>query len=102
MQDPLILARQKELEIKEADVQRRAMTDQAKIQLETQKAIAKDALEKERIESQERIAGASIGQRIASDMQDSTRKDKELEIKQVQKIVDITKSMTEDSDRESE
>ena len=102
MQDPLILARQKELEIKEADVQRRATTDQAKIQLETQKAIAKDALEKERIESQERIAGASIGQRIASDMQDSTRKDKELEIKQVQKIVDITKSMTEDSDRESE
>ena len=35
-------------------------------------------------------------------MQDSARKDKELEIKQVQKIVDITKSMTEDSDRESE
>ena len=102
MQDPLILARQKELEIKEADVQRRATTDQAKIQLETQKAIAKDALEKERIESQERIAGASIGQRIASDMQDSTRKDKELEMKQVEKIVDMTKAMTEDRGRESE
>ena len=102
MQDPLIQARLKELEIKEAEVQRKAQEGQAKIQLEAQKALAKDSLEQERIASQERIAGASIGQRIASDLLDKEQKAKEQEMKEVEKIIDIAKDLTEDSKRESE
>ena len=102
MQDPLIQARLKELEIKEAEVQRKAQEGQAKIQLEAQKAIAKDSLEQERIASQERIAGASIGQRIASDLLDKEQKAKEQEMKEVEKIIDIAKDLTEDSKRGSE
>ena len=61
--------------------------------------MSKDALERDRIASQERIASASIGQRIASDMQEQGNKVKEQEIKEVEKIVDIVKTMTEDSKR---
>jgi len=99
MQDPMIQAKQKELEIKESEVQRKAQADQSKIQLETQKAISKDSLERDRIASQERIASASIGQRIASDMQEQGKEAKRQEIKEVEKIVDIVKTMTEDSKR---
>ena len=102
MQDPLIQARLKELEIKEAEVQRKAQEGQAKIQLEAQKAMAKDSLEQERIASQERIAGASIGQRIASDLLDKEQKAKEQDMKEVEKIIDIAKDLTEDSKRGSE
>mgnify|MGYP004449101183 CR=1 FL=1 len=77
-EDPLIQAKQKELQIKESEVQRKAQSDQAKIQLEAQKAAAKDAVENKRIDSQERIAGASIGQKIASDLlEEKKQKDKE-------------------------
>ena len=90
-EDPLIQAKQKEVQIKESEVQRKAQSDQAKIQLETQemqrkaqsdqariqletqKAAAKDAVDKSRIASQERIAGASIGQKIASDLLDEKK-----------------------------
>ena len=102
MQDPLIQARLKELEIKESEVQRKAQEGQAKIQLEAQKAMAKDALEKERISSQERIAGASIGQRIASDMLDKEQKAKDQEMREVEKIIDFAKDLTEDGQRGSE
>ena len=74
----MIQAKQKELQIKESEVQRKAQSDQAKIQLEAQKAAAKDAVENKRIDSQERIAGASIGQKIASDLlEEKKQKDKE-------------------------
>ena len=99
MQDPMIQAKQKELEIKESEVQRKAQADQSKIQLETQKAISKDSLERDRIASQDRIASASIGQRIASDLLDAQQlKDKQAR-EDYQKGVDIGINIAKDSNK---
>jgi hypothetical protein len=55
-QDPVIQMQAKELELKQAEEQRKAAKDQADIQ----EAAARLDLERERIASQERIAGAQI------------------------------------------
>lgn len=77
-QDPLVQMQQKELELKEQELQAKA-----------QKMMAEDAnekerlqVERERIESQERIAGAQIGAKAVSD-------DKRLEVDQVTKGVQM-------------
>ena len=61
MEDPVIQMQQKELAIKEQDVQRKALEAQARIQADLQKAKDRNELDAERIDAQERIAGAKIG-----------------------------------------
>jgi len=63
MQDPLIQAKQAEIAIKEAEVQRKAQADAARLQLAAQKQQDQKELEERRISSQEQIAGANIGQK---------------------------------------
>jgi len=63
-QDPVIQNQQKELQIREAEVMRKKAKDEADIQLRTADLVAKDQREKERIASQERIAGANIGAKV--------------------------------------
>lgn len=65
--DPIVQQREKELEIKREDVQRRAQADQAKSQLEQQKLMAtqqagqeKQQLEREKIASRERSDAAAL------------------------------------------
>jgi hypothetical protein len=67
--DPIVQQREKELEIKREDVQRRAQADQAKSQLEQQKLMAtqqagqeKQQLEREKIASRERSDAAALEQ----------------------------------------
>lgn len=60
-QDPVVQAQQKELEIKAADLARKQAKDQADVALREADLTAKDQRERERIASQERIAGAQIG-----------------------------------------
>ena len=67
-QDPLIQIKEREIAVKEAEVQRKAREDQARLQLDSAKAANRDAIEKERISTQTEIAGAKIGQQIASDL----------------------------------
>ena len=60
-QDPVIQQQQRELDIREAEVLRKKAKDEADVQLREADLVAKDQRERERIASQERIAGAQIG-----------------------------------------
>jgi hypothetical protein len=67
--DPIVQQREKELDIKREDVQRRAQADQAKSQLDQQKLMAtqqagqeKQQLEREKIASRERSDAAALEQ----------------------------------------
>ena len=72
MQDPIIQMQQQELQIKAQELQIKAQKTQADIQAEQTRL----ALDKMRIESQERIAGAQLGA-------DAVMSNKELEAKQL-------------------
>ena len=87
--DPLIQMKEKEVAIKEAEVQRKTQEGQAKIMLDASKAKANKDLEEKRIESQEEIAGMSVGQRIASDLLASQQEDKKAEREEYIKGLDI-------------
>jgi len=63
-QDPVIQQQQKELEIREAEVLRKKAKDEADVKLREADLVAKDQRERERIASQERIAGANIGAKV--------------------------------------
>jgi len=67
MEDPVIQQREKELEIRASEVQRKMQTDAEKIAADLQKSKANQEIERQRIASQERIAGAKIGFDAASD-----------------------------------
>ena len=88
-QDPLIQAKQKELEIQEAEVKRKAEEGQARIMLDTTKAIANKELEEKRIKSQEELAGLKVGQQIASDLLANEQLDKKAEREDYIKGLDI-------------
>tara|TARA_R110002012_G_scaffold57027_1_gene146742 strand:+ start:2920 stop:5391 length:2472 start_codon:yes stop_codon:yes gene_type:complete len=96
MQDPLIQAKQAEVAVKEAEVQRKAQADAARLQLAAQKQQDQKELEERRISSQEQIAGANIGQKIASDLLDSNLQNKKQAAKEFKEGVDIAKDMVKD------
>ena len=85
-QDPVIQMQAKELELKQAEEQRKALKDQA----DAAEAAARLEVERERIASQERIAGAQI---LAKTEKDAM----EVEIKRMQelsKMQQLTKPQT--------
>jgi hypothetical protein len=82
-QDPIIQMQAKELELKQAEEQRKAQKDQSD-------AAAKAAqleIEKERIASQERIAQASLMSKLQKDKQ-------ELELKAMQAVANVNNPQT--------
>ena len=99
-QDPLIQMREREVAIKEADVQRKIASDAARIQLDAEKAKNRDEIERERIESQEQIAGASIGQKVASDLLEA---EKEIDSKSAERYkqgIDIAKDLAQNLNKD--
>lgn len=95
-QDPLLQMKDREIAVKEADVQRKIAESSARLQLDAEKAINRDEIERQRIQSQEQIAGAKIGQQVASDLLevDETRKAEARE--DFQKGIDIARQIVED------
>ncbi len=69
-QDPVLQAQMKDLQIKEQEVQRKAIKDQADLALRQQQ----QQIELERINSQERIAGVNAGIKAASQKQANDQK----------------------------
>ena len=67
LEDPVIQQRERELDIRQAEVQRKMKADAEKIALDLEKSKASNEVEKERIASQERIAGANIGLKAATE-----------------------------------
>jgi hypothetical protein len=82
-QDPVIQMQAKELELKQAEEQRKAQKDQSDAAAKT----AQLEIEKERIASQERIAQASLMSKLQKDKQ-------ELELKAMQAVANVNKPQT--------
>jgi hypothetical protein len=66
-QDPLVQMQQKELAIKEGELQRKIAKDQADAQLKEQDISLKDSRERDRIRAMEEIAGVQVGAKIAGE-----------------------------------
>ncbi len=75
MQDPIVVQAMKELQIKETEVQAKMQRDQAEIALKAEEIRLRDERERERIASQERIAGANVGARAASTIVNNASKE---------------------------
>ena len=78
-QDPIIQMRQKELEIQAQDVQSKVQERQARIQLEGIKAKDRGQLERDKLDSQEKLAEAKIGSDLAREIIEQKAKAGELE-----------------------
>ena len=87
--DPLILMKEREVAIKEGELQRKATEDQARLQLDAAKAANRDEIERERISTQAEIAGARIGQATASDLLANKQLEDKAEREQYEKGIDI-------------
>ena len=95
-QDPLLQMKEREVAVKEADVQRKIAESAARLQLDAEKAMNRDDIERERIQSQEQIAGAKIGQQVASDLLDIDETRKAEAREDFQKGIDIARQIVED------
>jgi hypothetical protein len=96
-QDPLILAKQKELEIKEKQVEGKLRIDESKLAVDAAKAVANKELEEKRIEAQQEASGLKIGQQIASDLLDRQEKADDKVLDDYKKGLDIAKDLVNDS-----
>ena len=94
-QDPLIQMKEREVAIKEADIQRKIAIDTARIQLDSEKAKNRDEIEKMRITSQEEIAGASIGQKVASDLLEAQEREDSNTVERYKQGIDIAKDIAQ-------
>jgi hypothetical protein len=96
--DPLIQAKEKEVAIKEQLAQAKIETDQARILLDATKAKANKELQEARIKQEGEIAGAKIGQQVASDLLSKEADEKKEASKDFKIGIDIAKDMLKDSD----
>ena len=88
-QDPVVQQQNRELDIKEAEVKRKAEDARARIQVDLEKTKMRDETERERIESQREIAGANIGARIADKAIQANLKQKDIDVKSAEKGAEI-------------
>ena len=76
MEDPVIQQRDRELDIRESQVQSKMKSDAEKIAVDLQKSKVVAATELERLASQERITSANIAAKLATDEADISSKEK--------------------------
>lgn len=74
-EDPVLQQQKRDLDIREADVKRKAEADRMRVAADLQKTAMRDATERERIDSTERTVGAQIGSRMASEVMEDMRED---------------------------
>ena len=96
--DPLIQAKEREVAIKEQVAQAKIETDQARIMLDATKAKANKELQEARLQQEGQIAGAKIGQQVASDLLSKEAEKEKQSIEDFKTGVDIAKNMMKDSD----
>jgi len=89
LQDPIVMQKEKELQIRAADVQRKAQEAAAKINQASQNAAARNAIEVERIRAQERMAQAAVQQRMIDTMINAETDRKQIDSAEMQKGVDV-------------
>ena len=96
MQDPLVQAKIRELDIKESEVQRKAQADMIDAQIDMQKSQSRDAIEMERIRSQEKIAESSVEQKLVSDIIEAKVEGERIESEEMQKAAEIASKLASD------
>lgn len=89
MNDPIIQQKEKELQLRAMQAQQKMQVDMAKLQLEAQKSRSKDAIEYERITSQERMADQAAKQRIFGTVVDAAVQRKKINSEELKKGVEI-------------
>ncbi len=106
--DPVFQQQQRDLDIREADVERKTATDKMRVAADLQKTAMRDATERERIDSQERSIGAQIGAKIATEVMEDAREDVKISAedaregtklgvdiaKQLMKVEDVKREMS--------
>ena len=96
MQDPLVQAKMRELDIKESEVQRKSQADMIDAQIDMQKSQSRDAIEMERIRSQEKIAESSVEQKLVSDIIEAKVEGERIESEEMQKAAEIASKLASD------
>ena len=101
-EDPILQMQREELEIKKQKVQSDAQADQAKqqgeqqkLELEAEKAQMRDDLQRFKIESDERVAGAKIGAEIAERQAERDQKDRRVSAEQETKGAEIGRKIAD-------
>ena len=96
--DPLIQAKEKEVAIKEAQAKAKMEIDEGRLMLDATKAKVNKELQEARIKQEGEIAGAKIGQQVASDLLSKEADEKKEASKDFKIGIDIAKDMLKDSD----
>ena len=98
LKDPLIQAKEREVAIKEAQAKSKMDIDEGRLLLDATKAASNKQIQEARLKQEQEIAGAKIGQQVASDLL-SLEADKEKDaVKDFKTGIDITKELLKDSD----
>ena len=78
-EDPILQMRREELEIRKQETQAKIVEAAERLRLDQEKAVERNAVERERIETQERIAGAKIGAEVALESAKAKAEGEEIE-----------------------
>ena len=97
LQDPIIQQKQEELRIKAKKHDDDMKIAETKLTIDVAKAAEKEMTERMRIKSQEGMAGASLGQKIASDLLDAKQAESKQAREDYMKGVDLGVKIAEDS-----
>ena len=98
LKDPLIQAKEREVAIKEAQAKAKMDIDEGRLLLDATKAASNKQLQEARLKQEQEIAGAKIGQQVASDLLSKEAEKEKQSIEDFKTGVDIAKDMIKDSD----
>ena len=98
LKDPLIQAKEREVAIKEAQAKAKMDIDESRLLLDATKAASNKELQEARLKQEGEIAGAKIGQQVASDLLSKEAEKEKQSIEDFKTGVDIAKDMIKDSD----
>lgn len=96
--DPLIQAKEREVAIKEEQAKAKIKIDEGRLMLDATKAKVNKELQEARLKQEGEIAGAKIGQQVASDLLSKEADEKIQATKDFKIGIDIAKDMLKDSD----
>jgi hypothetical protein len=98
LKDPLIQAKEREVAIKEAQAKAKMNIDEGRLLLDATKAASNKQIQEARLKQEQEIAGAKIGQQVASDLLSLEAEKEKDAVKDFKTGIDITKELLKDSD----
>ena len=98
LKDPLIQAKEREVAIKEAQAKAKMDIDEGRLLLDATKAASNKQIQEARLKQEQEIAGAKIGQQVASDLLSLEAEKEKDAVKDFKTGIDITKELLKDSD----